>query len=186
MNNSFLPRDGVVQATWISVGAAVALLLLGGAAALLPFAVGVAVGILVVWVVIFSGMAHVVHAWDVRGDVFLWRLLVGIVYLLGGLYLLLTPVFDLPALSRFIGGMFAVEAVLLLAGAWLLRNRRGSGWMALDAGLTLVFAALILAVWPAGTPWALGGLVGLNVISSGTVFLAMIRANAEPSRHVPA
>ena len=186
MTESFNPDQGVVEATWVSVGAAIALLLLGGIAALVPFAVGVAVGILVVWIVLFSGLAHLVHAWDARGGVFFWRLLVGVIYLFSGLYLLINPVFGLPELTRFIGGMFAVESVLLLAGAWMLRNRRGSGWMAVDAALTFLFSAAMLAIWPSGTPWILGVLVGLNVISSGGVFLAMIHANGERSRRVPA
>ncbi|HSN17083.1 MAG TPA: DUF308 domain-containing protein [Gammaproteobacteria bacterium] len=186
MSETFVPEQGLVQSTWVSVGAAVALLLLGGIAALVPFAVGVAVGILVVWVVVFSGLAHLVHAWDARGGVFVWRLLVGVVYLLGGLYLLINPVFDLPELARFIGGVFTVESMLLLAGAWLLRDRRGSGWMALDAALTLLFAAGILAMGPWARPWAVGLLVGLNVISSGAVFLAMIHANGGSIRRMPA
>ena len=113
MNKTIANIEGVVQATWMSVGAAIALLLLGGIAALVPFATGVAIGILVIWVIIFSGLAHLVHAWDARDGVFLWRLLVGTTYLLGGLYLLINPVFDLPALTRFIGGMFAVESSLI-------------------------------------------------------------------------
>lgn len=186
MDKTFAPVEGVVQATWVSVGAAIALLLLGGIAALVPFAVGVAIGILVVWVVVFSGLAHLAHAWDARGGVFIWRLSVGTVYLLGGIYLLINPVFDLPALTRFIGGMFTVEAVLLLAGAWWLRDRRGSGWMALDAGLTLLVAACTLAMWPWTAAWVLGLLVGLNVIWSGVTFLAMIRANGERLGRAPA
>ena len=186
MDRTFIPEEGVMRATWISVGAAVALLVLGGVAALVPFAVGVAIGILLVWVVVFSGLAHLVHAWDVRGGVFIWRLLVGITYLLGGLYLLIHPVFDFPALTRFIGGMFTVEAALLLAGAGWLRGRRGSGWMVLDAVLTLFVAACMLG-WGAGLPpWALGLLVGMGVISSGVVFLAMLRVARRRPLRVPA
>jgi uncharacterized membrane protein HdeD (DUF308 family) len=186
MNKTLAPLDAVVQVTWISVGAAVALLLLGGIAALAPFTVGVAIGMLVVWVVVFSGLAHLVQAWDARGGIFFWRLLVGTTYVLSGLYLLMDPGFDLPALTRFIGVMFTLEAVLLLAGAWWLRDRQGSGWMALDAGLTLLIAASILAMWPWASAWILGLCIGLNIMSSGIAFLAMIRGSGERPRRVPA
>jgi uncharacterized membrane protein HdeD (DUF308 family) len=171
------PADGIARATWISLGAALALIMLGAIAALLPVAVGITVGILAVWIVVFSGMAHLVHAWDVRGDLFLWRLLVGLVYLCGGLYLVLNPSFDLAALTRFIGSMFLLEAALLLAGAWWMRRRRGSGWLALDGGATLLIAALIFVMWPWTHSWVLSLLVGLNVLGSGAVFLAMLREN---------
>jgi uncharacterized membrane protein HdeD (DUF308 family) len=169
------PADSVVRATWISLGAALALITLGALAALLPYAVGVAVGMLVVWVVVFSGLAHLVHAWDVRGELFLWRLLVGLVYLCGGLYLVLTPDFSMSALVRFIGAMFLLEAGLLLASAWWMRGRRGSGLLVLDGCGTSLFAALIFALGDWSPPWLFGLLVGVNVLASGLVFLALLR-----------
>lgn len=177
------PVDGIMRATWISLGAALALIMLGAIAALTPIAVGIAVSILVVWVVVFSGLAHLVHAWDVRGDLFLWRLLVGVVYLCGGLYLVLNPSYGLAALTRFIGAMFLLEAMLLLAGAWWMRRRRGSGWLALDGGVTFLIAALIFVMWPWTSAWVLGLLVGLNLLGSGAVFLAMLRENGLAFRH---
>jgi uncharacterized membrane protein HdeD (DUF308 family) len=168
--------EGVVRATWIAVGAALALIVLGAAAALLPFAVGIAVSILIIWVIVFSGLAHLVHAWDARRrPLFIWRLLVGLIYLVGGLYLLLHPVYSLAALTVFIGGMFAIESVLLLGGAYWMRRRKGSGWVALDAALTLLIAACVLVMWPWTAAWMLGVLVGLNVIASGFLFLALMR-----------
>lgn len=172
------PVEGVVKATWISIGAALAMIALGLTAALVPLAVGIAVSILIVWVIVFSGLAHLVHAWDARGDaLFLWRLLVGMVYVCGGVYLLLHPAYGLAALTFFIGWMFAIEALLLLGGAWWMRRRKGSGWLAADAGLTLFLAACILVMWPWSAPWMLGVLAGLNIVSSGFAFLALLREN---------
>lgn len=167
----------VVRSTWVSLAAALALITLGALAALLPYAVGVAVGMLVVWVVVFSGLAHLVHAWDVRGDLFLWRLLVGLVYLCGGLYLVLAPAFGIVALIQFIAGMFVLEAGLLLASAWWMRRYHGSGWLALDGGSALLFAAFLFTAAGWVLPWMLGMVVGLNVIASGAVFLALLRDN---------
>ncbi|HEX7965452.1 MAG TPA: DUF308 domain-containing protein [Gammaproteobacteria bacterium] len=176
MRTDNTPIEGIVNATWISVGAALVLIMLGAVAALLPLAVGIAMGILIVWIVLFSGLAHLVHAWDARGHaLFRWRLLVGMMYMAAAVYLILRPTYDLRALTLFIGGMFAVEAVLLLAGAYWMRRRKGSGWMALDAALTLLLAACILVMWPWTSPWMLGVLMGLDVIASGLVFLGLLR-----------
>src|SRR5690242_5657802 len=122
--------EGVIRATWISIGAALALVALGLVATLVPLAVGIAVSILIVWIVMFSGLAHLVHAWDVRGSgLFRWRLLVGLVYLGGAQYLVWHPIYGLGPLTFFIGWMFAIEATLQLGGAWWLRRRKGSGWL---------------------------------------------------------
>ena len=182
------PTPWVMRTTWISLAAALALISLGALAALLPVAVGVAVSILVVWVIVFSGLAHLVHAWDVRGEVFLWRLLVGLVYLCGGLYLVLVPSgsYGLVALAWFIGAMFMLEAGLLAASAYWMRGRRGSGWMAADAGMSLLCTVLVFATADWAPPWMLGLLVGLNVISSGLVFLALLRDNKLTARSLAA
>lgn len=182
------PTPWVMRTTWVSLAAALALISLGALAALLPVAVGLAVSILVVWVIVFSGLAHLVHAWDVRGEMFLWRLLVGFVYLCGGLYLVLVPSggYGLVALARFIGAMFMVEAGLLVASAFWMRTRRGSGWLAADGGVALLCAVLVFITAAWAPPWMLGLLVGLNVITSGLVFLALLRDNKLAARSLAA
>ena len=167
-----------VTTAWASIGAALALILLGAIAALVPLAVGIAVSMFVVWVIVFSGLAHLVHAWDARGDaIFLWRLLVGFVYLAGGIYLVLNPGYGLGALTAFIGGVFATEALLLLAAGWWLRRTPGSRWLSLDGGISLLMAAAIYGFWPWTASWFLGVLVGINVICSGLIFLLMLQEN---------
>lgn len=182
--NGSTPAAAVVRTTWMSLAAALALITLGALAALLPYAVGLAVGMLVVWVVVFSGLAHLVHAWDVRGDMFLWRLSVGLLYLCGGLYLVLVPRFDLAALKQFIGAMFVLEAGLLLASSWWMRRRRGARWLALDGACALLFAMLVFGVGGTAAAGVFSLLVGLNVLSSGLVFLVLLRENGLDMRRM--
>ncbi len=178
MSQDTTPIEGVIRATWTSIGASLALVALGLVAALVPLAVSIAVSILIVWVVMFSGLAHLVHAWDVRGSgLFRWRLLVGLVYVGGAQYLVWQPIYGLGALTFFIGWMFAIEAVLQLGGAWWMRRHRGSGWLAADAALTLLLAACIMVMWPWSRPWMLCLLVGLNILGSGLAYLALLRDN---------
>jgi uncharacterized membrane protein HdeD (DUF308 family) len=178
-----MPKDPVsiqseMTTAWVSIGAALALILLGAIAALVPLAVGIAVSMFVVWVIVFSGLAHLVHAWDARGDaIFLWRLLVGFVYLAGGIYLVLNPEYGLGALTAFMGGVFVAEALLLLAAGWWLRRAPGSRWFSLDGGFSLLMAAAIFGFWPWTAGWFLGVLVGINLISSGLIFLLILQEN---------
>lgn len=172
------PLDDTLTATGVSIGAALSLLLLGAIAALVPLAVGIAISIFMVWLIVFSGMAHLVHAWDMRGDaIFFWRLFVGILYCAGGVYLLLNPDYGLPALTLFIGGMCAVEALLLLVAAFWLRRATYVRWIAADGAFTLLLAAIIFVDYPALSAALLGVLVGLNLLSSGLAFMAMLRSN---------
>ena len=168
----------VLQTTGISIGAALALIILGAIAVLMPLAVGIAVSIFVVWLIAFAGLAHLVHAWDARGDaIFLWRLLVGLLYLAGGIYLVLNPGYGLGAITLFIGGMFVVEAALLLGAAFWLRHAEASRWLVLDAVCSLLLAVILFSLWPWTASWLLGVLVGINIMSSGMVFLLLMQEN---------
>ncbi len=168
------PVDEAQRATGISIGTALLLIVLGMAALLFPEPVGIAVTILILWIIVFSGLAHLVHAWDARGtDVMAWQLLVGAAYLCGGIFLLLHPGYGFAYVTLGIAGIFLFEAVLLLAAAWWLRKQPGAGWLALDGALTLILAVCIGTGWPTNSVWVVGALVGVNILVSGFARLGM-------------
>lgn len=166
----------ILGATWTSIGISLLLIALGLAAVLAPEAAGVTLTILILWIIFFSGLAHLVHAWDARGNpMFLWRLLVGGVYVAGALFLLLNPGYGFSFLTLFIAAMFSLEAGLLFGAFFWLRGVPGAGWIAADGALTLAFAVLIALLWPWSSPWMLAMLVGMNIIVSGAVRLGLAR-----------
>lgn len=174
MHNDAISTGRAMRATGVSVGVCVLLLILGVTALLLSTALTVAIGILMLWFIVFAGLAHLVHAWDARETpLFVWRLLVGLVYVGGGLFLVLHPRYDLPFLTLFIAWMFALESMLLMGAYGWLRRLPGAGWIALDALGTLTIAAVIGFFWPWISAWMLGALVGINVICTGATSLVL-------------
>jgi len=76
------------EVTGASIRWAVVMILLGLLAAILPLATGIAVSAVVAWVVVLSGVAYVASAVaDRNAGAFIWRLLIGVVYIAGGSYL---------------------------------------------------------------------------------------------------
>ena len=83
-----------------SIGWAVVMIVLGLLAVILPVATGIAVSVIVAWVVALSGLAYVVSAVaDRNAGAFIWRLLIGLIYIGGGGYLLFHPQIALEALT---------------------------------------------------------------------------------------
>src|SRR5260370_34927803 len=71
----------------------------GVLAIVVPPAAGIAVAPLVAWLLIFSGAVHLAFAWYTRTTGgFVWELLLGILYILGGTYLLFHPMAGLRSL----------------------------------------------------------------------------------------
>ena len=163
-----------VDATGLSIGISALLIVLGLTAVVIAGAVGIALSILILWIIVFAGMANLVHAWDARETpLFAWRLLVGLLFMAGGIFLLFHPRYDIPFVTLFIAWMIGFESMLLLAAYGWLRRLPGAGWLALDGAVTLAIACLIGFLWPWMALWMLGVLVGLDIMSTGATRLAL-------------
>lgn len=160
--------------TAVSVGMALLLILFGLLALTLPGALGMAVAILVIWTIVFSGLAHIVYAWNARatGDL-VWGLSVGLVYLIAGAYLLLHPRESLASLTLVLAVLFLLEAGAMLGAFLRLRRVPGARWLLVNAILALLLGLLIALNWPSSSLWAVGSLLGVNLLFSGSVRLLL-------------
>jgi uncharacterized membrane protein HdeD (DUF308 family) len=139
-----------------------------------PLAAGIAVNVLVAWLLVFSGCVHLVFSWYTRtGGGFLWELLVGILYTFIGVYLLMHPVAGLLSLTIALAIYLFFEAILEFILSFMLRPLPGTGWLLLDGIVTLILAVMIWRTWPSSTEWVIGTLVGVSMLFSGTARLML-------------
>src|SRR5271165_1253155 len=145
---------------WLSV-----LMIVAGILAIAsPLAAGIAVNLVIAWLLIFSGCAHLVFAWYARGaGGVLWELLVGVLYIFIGVYLLKQPLAGLMSLTIALAIYLFLEAILEFAMGFTLRPLPGSGWVLFDGVVTLILAVMIWRTWPINTPWIIGTLVGVSM-----------------------
>lgn len=177
------PRSG----GW-SIALGILLLVAGFLALALPFFAGIAASIFFGWLILFSGVAHLVYAWSERGaGAIVWQILIGVVYILAALYLLFFPVAGVVALTLVLGIYIGVEGVFELGTFGALRHLRGSLWFLIDGLVSLLLAALILFHWPSSSLWALGILVGVSLMFSGiariTLPMGLRAVRAAPDWH---
>ena len=151
-----------------SIGLSVLLIVAGLLAIAVPQAAGIAVNLLVGWLLIFSGAVHLVFAWHTRttGGI-LWELLLGIIYIFIGGYLLVHPVAGLATLTLALAIYLFAEGILELILGFRIRPMPGSGWLLFDGVITLILAVMIWKTWPSSTEWVIGTLVGISMLFSG-------------------
>ena len=157
-----------------SIGLSVLMIVAGLLAIVAPPAAGVAVVFIVAWLLVVSGGAHLVFAWYTRttGGL-LWELLLGIVYVLIGVYVLLHPVSGLASLTLALAIYLFAEGILELVLGFLMRAMPSSGWLWLDGIITLILAIMIWRTWPSSTEWVIGTLVGISMLFSGVCRLML-------------
>lgn len=160
--------DAYKEIAAMSIGWAIVMIALGFLAVLLPFATGIGISILVTSIIIFSGFAYLAYAFSARGaGAFLSRMLIGIIYVVGGVYLAFRPGLALESLTLVVAAMFFIESVLEIVAFFQFRVLSGSGWILFDAIVTLLLAYLIWRPWPSSSAWAIGILLGISLVVSG-------------------
>jgi len=171
---------GTSTATFVkkSVGWSIALSVLMIVAGVLaiasPLAAGIAINVLVAWLLVFSGGVHLVFAWyRPSAGGFVWELLLGIVYIFIGGYLLMHPVAGLESLTLALAIYLLLESILEFVLGFSLRPLPGSGWLLFDGVITLILAVMIWRTWPSSTGWVIGTLVGISMLFSGASRLAI-------------
>jgi len=150
------------------IGMAVVFIVLGMLAIIEPGVAGLAVTILVGWLLIFGGVAHLVAAFSGGGaGRVLWQILIGVVYIVGGGYFLMHPLLGLGTLTLFLALIILSEAVFEIIAYFRMRGASGSGWLLVNALITLLLGGLIWFHWPSSSVWAIGILVGVNLLMTG-------------------
>lgn len=157
-----------------SIGLSILMILAGILAIAIPPAAGIAVLVVVAWLLILSGAVHLVFAWHTRtAGGMIWELLLGILYIFVGVYAFLHPVAGLASLTLFLAIYLFVEGVLELILSFRLRPMPGSNWLLFDGIVTLILAILIWRSWPSSSEWVIGTLVGISMLFSGAARLSL-------------
>jgi uncharacterized membrane protein HdeD (DUF308 family) len=148
--------------------AAVFFIVLGMFAIIEPGVAGLGVTLLVGWLLILGGVIHLVGAFKVAGArQVIFQLLIGIAYVIGGLYILAHPLLAIGALTLLLAAVILAEGVLEIISYFRLKDEDASGWVLFNGIVTLLLGALIWFHWPSSSVWAIGILVGVNLLMTG-------------------
>jgi uncharacterized membrane protein HdeD (DUF308 family) len=159
------------------------LVILGLLAVAVPMVAGLAVTILFGWLFLISGIVGLFTTFAMRGAPgFWWSLLSGVLAVVVGGWLLVQPELGLVSLTYLLIAFFIIEGVATIMFA--LEHRAAlSGrwaWMLVSGIVDLFLAAVILAGLPGAVAWALGLIVGINMVFGGASMIGMaLAAHAE-------
>ena len=152
---------------WITV-TGIVFVVLGALAIVEPAVAGLAVAIFVGWLLIFSGVAHAVGALSGGGaGRVAWHLILAVIYVIGGFYLLTQPLLGLGTLTLYLAIILVMGAIVELVAYIVGRGESGSSWRLVNAIVTLIVGGMIWRHWPTSSVWAIGTLVGVNLMMTG-------------------
>jgi uncharacterized membrane protein HdeD (DUF308 family) len=155
------------------------LAVLGLAAMILPWAASLAVTIFLGWMFLISGITGLALTFWARGmPGFWWSLLSAVLAIIAGIILIAQPVEGTVTLTVVIGIYFLAEGVATIMYA-LEHRRELSGrwsWLAASGVVDIVIAGIIISGLPGTALWAIGLLVGINLLFGGLSMIGMALA----------
>ena len=120
-------------------------------------------------------MGLIATFWARQAPGFWWSLLSAVLGIAAGLVLLASPASGAISLTLVLIVFFVVEGVASIMYALDHRQQLSGrwGWMLFSGIIDLILAAMILAGLPGTAAWAIGLLVGINMMFGGSALIAM-------------
>ena len=166
-----------VRAHWkVFLVEGILLMLLGIGAISIPPLASLAVTIFLGWIFLVSGIAGLVLTfWARQMPGFWWSLISAVLAIGAGIILLSRPVQGTLTLTLVVGAYFLAEGVATIMYA-LDHRRELSGrwsWMLVAGLMDILIPFFIIAGLPGSALWAIGLLVGINLLIGGTALVGM-------------
>jgi uncharacterized membrane protein HdeD (DUF308 family) len=155
------------------------LVVLGLAAMIVPPLASLAVTIFLGWMFLISGVAGLALTfWARQMPGFWWSLISAVLAVGAGIILLTRPVQGVLTLTIVVGAYFLAEGVATIMYA--LEHRRELSerwsWMLFSGILDILISAMIITGLPGSAEWAIGLLVGINLLFGGASLIGVALA----------
>jgi uncharacterized membrane protein HdeD (DUF308 family) len=154
----------------------IVLLILGAIAVGVPPVATVAVELFIGWLILLSGVLGLVMTFQTRGSPgFGWSLLSALLGIVVGIVLVMWPLSGVLTLTVMLTVFLTLEGVASIMYALAHRRESSSRWelMLVSGIVDLILAGLILAGLPGTAAWAIGLIVGVNLLFGGVALVAM-------------
>ena len=152
------------------------LFILGVLAIVVPPVATIAVAVLIGWLLLLSGVVGLIATLRARGAPgFGWSLVSAILGIAAGIVLLGWPLSGALSLTMILTVFLVLEGVVSILYALEHKREISGRWGAmLFSGIVdLLLAGIIFAGLPGTAAWAIGLLVGINLVFGGSALIAM-------------
>jgi uncharacterized membrane protein HdeD (DUF308 family) len=154
----------------------IVLLILGVLAIVIPPIATIAVEVLVGWLLLMSGIVGLIATFRMRSAPgFWWSLISAIVGIAAGVVLLRWPLSGALSLTLVLTVFLVLEGIASILFALEHKRELSGRWgMMLFSGvIDLFLAGIIFAGLPGTAAWAIGLLIGINLVFGGSALIAM-------------
>lgn len=176
-------REGLARSWKGLMVVGVLAIAIGCIAILVPAVASVGTAIFIGWILLIAGAFLIAAAFSAHsiGTVLL-RLLWAALTVLVGLWLIVEPHNGTLTLTFVLGVYFLFMGLTRIGVAFIARGQPNAGWVGLSGVCGLLIGILILVKFPSSADWAIGLLVGIDLIFAGWTLTSVALVGKELSR----
>jgi len=152
------------------------LFILGLLAIVIPPVATIAVEVLIGWLLLASGIVGLIATFRTRGAPgFWWSMLSAILGIVAGIVLLRWPLTGALSLTLILTVFLVLEGIVSILYALEHKRELSGRWgvMLFSGIVDLCLAGMIFAGLPGTAAWAIGLLIGVNLVFGGSALVAM-------------
>jgi uncharacterized membrane protein HdeD (DUF308 family) len=125
-------------------------------------------------VLIVTAIFQLIHAFKARSwPRSAWYGLGGVFYAIAGVLVAMYPISGALALAVMIAILFIADGALRVAFAMAVRPLAGWGWLIAGGLGSIVIGVILLMGWPATALWVTGLMLGINLVFTGSMHVAL-------------
>jgi uncharacterized membrane protein HdeD (DUF308 family) len=176
-------REGLARSWKVLMAVGVLAIVVGCIAILIPAVASVGTAIFIGWILLIAGAFLFAGAFSAHSvGTLLLRIVWALLTLVVGFWLIVEPHNGTLTLTLVLGLYFVFVGVTRLVVAFLARGQQNAGLLGLSGFLGLLVGILVLAKLPSSADWAIGLLVGIDLIFAGWMLTSVALVGKELSR----
>jgi uncharacterized membrane protein HdeD (DUF308 family) len=176
-------REGLRRSWRALMLVGVLAILLGCVAILVPAVAAVGTAIFIGWLLLFVGAILVAAAFSAHSvGTLVLRLVWAILTVIVGLWLIVEPHNGTLTLTLVLGIYFLFMGLTRTTIAFVARGQPNAGLLGLSGVAGILIGVLILARFPSSADWAIGLLVGIDLIFAGWTLTSVALVGRDLSR----
>ena len=164
-----------------ATAAGVIIAILGLLAVVFPLITGISVSILLGAVLVVGALVHAANAFSAGtlGNV-LGQAILAVLYGFAGIAFIANPVVGLATLTLLAIAFFLADGLVEIAWGLRSRGQPGTTWLLASGGVSLLLAGFLWLGFPSSAGWAIGVLLGVNLLVTGVSMILVGRGTDEP------
>jgi uncharacterized membrane protein HdeD (DUF308 family) len=176
-------REGLARSWKPLLAVGLLAILVGCIAILVPAVASVGTAIFIGWILLVAGAFLFAAAFSAHSiGTVLVRIIWAVLTVVVGVWLIVEPHNGTLTLTLVLGIYFLLMGLTRIAVAFAARGQQNAGLVGLSGAAGLLIGILVLAEFPSSADWAIGLLVGIDLIFAGWTLTSVALVGKDLSR----